>query len=127
MDLPYYNLGRYGRERFGGPLRKIVVDGGFSCPNRDGSLGTDGCRFCSVSSFRSPTRSPRRTVRDQVAAARTRMRGKEPAARFCVYFQSHSNTYGPAERLRAVYEEALQDGVVVLALEITDLATAWVR
>jgi len=109
----YRALGASLRERFGGPVSKVAVDAGFSCPNRDGTAGTGGCIYCDNASF-SPARTSlpvREQIAEGVASAR---RGAE---RYIAYFQSFSNTYGPLERLKALYDEALScPGVVGLAI-----------
>jgi radical SAM protein (TIGR01212 family) len=91
-------------------VRKIPLDGGFSCPNRDGVLGTSGCAFCHVDSF-TPRRRPVSTIRDQMAAGMAKVRSE--GMRFAAYFQPHTNTYGDADRLRAAYAEALAHPDVV--------------
>lgn len=109
----YRALGAHLRERFGGPVFKIPVAAGFSCPNRDGSAGIGGCIYCDNTSF-SPARA-HLPVREQIAEGIAS--GRRGAERFIAYFQSFSNTHGPLEHLRALYEEALScPGVVGLAI-----------
>ncbi len=112
-DRRYRALGPYLRQRFGGPVFKVPVDAGFSCPNRDGTTGTGGCIYCNNSSF-SPGRA-RLPVRRQIAEGIAA--GRRKAERYIAYFQSFSNTHGLPDQLRALYEEALAcPGVVGLAI-----------
>jgi uncharacterized protein len=106
--LRYRSAGRFLRERFGGMVYRVVVDAGFSCPNRDGTLGEHGCSFCTIDAFRPPTSRPHLSVRDQVARARGHLARRHPrAAGHLVYLQPYTNTYGPPERLARVMGEAL--------------------
>ncbi len=110
----YYPLGLYLRRTFGGPVRKVSVDAGFGCPNRDGTLGRGGCIFCDPASF-SPSRraAAPRTIAEQLRTAAERFRRRDGTERFLAYFQPGSNTYAPPDRLREAYREALrQPGVV---------------
>ena len=100
---------------FGCRVQRISVDAGFSCPNRDGVLGSEGCIFCSGSG--SGAYSIRRdlSVAGQIEDGKEVMRRKYKAQRFIAYFQAYSNTYAPVEQLRALYAEALSvSGVVGL-------------
>ena len=92
----------------GGRLQRLVVDAGFTCPNRDGTLGTGGCSFCDNAAFHPAYSHPGKPIRQQLdeGIAFHRARGRD-ASRYLAYFQSFSNTYGPLERLRDVYAEAL--------------------
>ncbi len=102
----YYRLSDFFRELFGGPVYKIPLDAGFSCPNRDGTLGLNGCAYCYNPSF-SPFsgREPESSVAEQIE----RGRKKKKEARYLAYFQSYTNTYAPLEELKALYNEALSD------------------
>jgi len=106
--LPYRGAGRFLRERFGGMVFRIVVDAGFSCPNRDGTLGRQGCAFCAIDAFRPPTSRPHLSVSDQVTRAAPRLARRHPrAAGYLVYLQPYTNTYGAPERIERVLGEAL--------------------
>ena len=72
---PYHSYAAYCRRTFGRPIQKLPVDGGFTCPNRDGTVGHGGCSFCSNEAFTPAYCDPRRTVRQQVAAAELRDKG----------------------------------------------------
>lgn len=114
----YYPLSFYLRQVFGGPVRKVSVDAGFDCPNRDGTVGRDGCIFCNPLSF-SPSRrlDNSRSIAQQIREAAGRLRRRHGTVRLLAYFQPGSNTYAPASRLRTAYWEALrQPGIVGIVL-----------
>ena len=92
---------------FGCRVQRLSVDAGFTCPNRDGSVGTKGCVFCGGKGSGSYGILHGANVAEQLEHAKEVMVRKYKAARFIAYFQSYSNTYAPVERLRALYDEAL--------------------
>lgn len=108
-EVRFYSIGNYLKEKMGCKVVKLSIDGGFTCPNRDGTKGTGGCIFCSAAGsgdLASDIPSQIRLLSD-----------KWPKAKYLAYFQSHTNTYAPADRLRRQYEEALAyPGVVGLAI-----------
>ena len=105
---PYHSYAAYCRRTFGRPIQKLPVDGGFTCPNRDGTVGHGGCSFCSNEAFTPAYGDPRRNVRQQVDdAIAFHRRGFPAGTGFLVYFQSYSNTYAPLERLQRLFGEAL--------------------
>ena len=96
------------RQRCGERLQRLVVDAGFTCPNRDGSLGTEGCSFCNNAAFHPAYSSPSKSVRQQLDEGISfHARRGRFSKLYLAYFQSFSNTYAPLERLREVYLEAL--------------------
>lgn len=102
----YLSPAAFARAHFGGMVFRVIVDAGFSCPVRDGSLGRGGCRFCSVAGFRPPASRPELPLREQIAGALPRLWRRYPhAIGFLVYLQPYTNTYGPPERLAEVLEE----------------------
>ena len=106
----YYALHRYYKETFGQRVMKAVVDGGFTCPNIDGTLGTGGCIFCDGGSgYFTGTGS----VTEQILAERQRIHRKYPGCKLIAYFQAHTNTYAPLSVLRTKYEEALAQPDVI--------------
>jgi len=111
--LFYFPRGHFFRQRFGARVWKLSVDGGFGCPNRDGSVGTGGCVFCDPASFSPSRRQARRTVREQIDEAAARLQARRGVERFVAYFQPGTNTYAPVERLAALYDEALSHPQVV--------------
>ena len=92
---------------FGCRGQRLSVDAGFTCPNRDGSVGVDGCIFCGGKGSGSFGILQGASVAEQLEHAKEVMVRKYKAERFIAYFQSYSNTYAPVERLRALYDEAL--------------------
>jgi radical SAM protein (TIGR01212 family) len=112
--IRYNSYRTYLKNRFGGPVLKIPVNGGFSCPNRDGTKSIDGCTFCDNRSF-SPVALSEWDVTRQVTDVISRV-GKRFSL-FIPYLQPFSNTYGSVERLRSVYEPLLKiPGVCGLAI-----------
>ena len=92
----------------GGRLQKVSIDAGFTCPNRDGSLGVGGCSFCNNEGFTPSYLREQRDIRQQIDTGIAFMRRRYPDTRaFLAYFQSYSNTYGELEHLRKQYETAL--------------------
>ena len=113
----YNNLATYYKETYHERIYKLPIDGGFTCPNRDGSLGTKGCIFCSDGGSYDYSSSRGKSVFEQLDAARELISGKSDARKFIPYFQTFTNTYGSVERLRSLYSEALSyPNVVGLAI-----------
>ena len=95
-------------------MQKLSVDAGFTCPNRDGTVGTGGCTFCINGAFTPSYCSPTKSITQQIDEGIEFHRNRYRTARhYLVYFQSYSNTYAPLERLKAVYGEALRHPDVV--------------
>lgn len=109
----YNSYAGYFRRLFGGRVQKVAVHAGFTCPNRDGTLGTGGCTFCNNGAFTPsycrPEKSVTQQIEEGIAFHRNRYRS---AGRYLAYFQSYSNTYAPLERLRGLYDEALSHPLV---------------
>ena len=102
------------KETYGEKVYRLSLSSGCSCPNRDGTIGYGGCTFCSEggSGEFAASCAP---VREQLEAAKERIRGKTDAGKFIAYFQSFSNTYGDIKQLRSLYHETIsQDEIVVL-------------
>ena len=100
----YNKLNEYYKEKFGERVLKICVDGGFTCPNRDGKVGTGGCIFCSERG--SGEHIKFRDVGKQITEHLQSYRGQR-ANKFIVYFQNYSNTYAPIQNLKKIYDSAL--------------------
>lgn len=118
MDLSdrVTTFGQDLRARYGERVHKLAIDAGFTCPNRDGSLGRGGCTFCNNASFSPNGRRPT-PVADQIANGADAVSRRTGARRFLAYFQAYTNTYDDPDQLRALYDEALsQPGVVGLAV-----------
>jgi len=113
----YRDYPSYLKELFHGRVQKLSVDGGFSCPNRDGSKGVGGCTFCNNESF-SPDYCRRAgSISKQIEAGRHFFGRKYEGQKYLAYFQAYSGTYAPLDILRERYEEALAcPGVVGLVI-----------
>ena len=109
MSEHYYSVNRYLRERFGEKVYKLALDGGMSCPNRDGSLGRGGCIFCSAGGSGEFAQGRCATVAEQLERAKGRIRSKTGAEQFIAYFQSYTNTYAPVEYLETLFTEAISE------------------
>lgn len=107
---PYYSLDAYFKNTYGTKCYKIALDGGFSCPNRDGKIGTGGCIFCSMggSGDFSISMLEVPTISEQIIASLALMGDKKTGNRFVAYFQAFTNTYGPIDKLRTLYTNALE-------------------
>ena len=92
-------------EKFGTKVYKLSIDAGFTCPNRDGTLGTGGCIFCDGSGAFAERGS---SISRQLEQAKARVRAKNPNGKYLAYFQAFTNTYGPVAQLRRLYLEAIQ-------------------
>ena len=111
---PYYSLDSYLKNTYGEKIYKIAIDAGFTCPNRDGTLGKGGCIFCSAggSGDYAVKISEYPSVKDQLAAGMSLFGDKKIGQRFIAYFQAYTNTYGPLPHLRSLYTEALREPAV---------------
>jgi len=104
----YRSYGVWLRQKFAGRrVFKVIVDAGFSCPNRDGSKGFGGCTYCNVDSYVPTLPRTLTDIRQQVEQGISRARKSYAAEKFIIYFQPNTNTYAPVERLRELYDEAL--------------------
>lgn len=105
---PYHSLDFHLKETFGKKVYKLSLDGGMTCPNRDGTAGRDGCIFCSAGGsgdFAAPRTA---SVKEQAEAAKALVAGKiKGDASYIAYFQSYTNTYAPLPYLRALFTEAM--------------------
>ncbi|MCM1024202.1 MAG: TIGR01212 family radical SAM protein [Prevotella sp.] len=108
----------YLKRRFGKKTVKVSLNGGFTCPNRDGSKGTDGCAYCSAKGSGDFGGNPAESVSAQFEDVRSRLEKKWGTDLLYIpYFQANTGTYAPLERLKALYEEALaQKNAVGLAI-----------
>ena len=111
--LHYNNYGRFLKEEFGCRVYKVSVDGGFSCPNRDGTVGRGGCTCCNNESFRPKSANRSKPVSGQVQEGIRYLRERYGAEKFIVYFQPYTNTHAPLDVLIPLYEAALDNPDVV--------------
>lgn len=104
----YYGYGRWLREKFAGKrVHKVIVDAGFTCPNRDGGKGYGGCAYCNVDSFTPSLPRSLDDIREQVIQGIRRAREHYGAEKFIIYFQPNTNTHAPVDHLKSIYDEAL--------------------
>lgn len=118
MDFPegkrYNSYAQHWRRLYGERLQKLVIDAGFTCPNRDGAIGTGGCTYCDNAAFHPGYSTPAKSLAEQIDEGISFHRRRYPRAKhYLAYFQAYSNTYGTLERLRRVYEEALSHPNIV--------------
>lgn len=103
----YRSLNDELREKFGGKAYKLALEGGFTCPNRDGTLGNRGCVFCLGGSG-DFAEKPCDSVTEQIERAKAKVAHKNPSGKYIAYFQSYTNTYAPVLRLRELFTEAIE-------------------
>ncbi len=109
MNTPRYNsYSGYFKKIYGQRLQKVVIDAGFSCPNRDGKISEGGCTFCNNDAFHPNYSTPDKSIIQQINEGLEFHQNRyRKAEKFLAYFQSYSNTYAPLELLKKRYEEAL--------------------
>lgn len=107
MAKSYRDFSDFLAEHFSGKMQKISVNAGFSCPNRDGTVGTGGCTYCNNRTFNPDYCSPGLSVSEQLEEGKRFFARKYPAMRYLAYFQAYTNTHGDIGHLRSLYEEAL--------------------
>lgn len=113
----YKSFGAFMRSEFGFTVYKVNVDAGFTCPNRDGTLGLSGCIYCNNDSFRPNSCKPALSLAEQIGNGVYHIKKRYKAHKFIVYFQPYTNTYAPLETLRELYTEALkQPDIIGLAI-----------
>ncbi len=113
----YFQFSEYLREHFGCRVYKVTIDAGFTCPNRDGSLGWGGCTYCNNKGFSPNTRKPPLSISEQVKQGMDFMRRRFKAEKFIAYFQAYTNTYAPIDELKKYYDEALSfEDIVALSV-----------
>jgi len=113
----YRSFGTFMRTNFGFTVYKVNVDAGFTCPNRDGTLGLSGCIYCNNDSFRPNSCKPTLSLAEQIGNGMLHIKKRYKANKFIVYFQPYTNTYAPLETLRELYTEALkQPDIIGLAI-----------
>lgn len=110
-------LNEYCRAQFGEKLYKLSLNGGMTCPNRDGTLGVRGCIFCSAGGSGDFAPDARLSIPDQIEEAKARVAGKYRGSRYIAYFQAYTNTYAPVERLRELFTPVVErEDIAVLSV-----------
>ncbi len=105
--MKIYTLNQYLHDTFGQKLYKIALDGGFTCPNRDGTIDTRGCIFCSGAGSGEFAGDCTMRITQQIEKGKDRVAGKIKDGRYIAYFQAFTNTHAPVEKLRPIYMEAI--------------------
>ena len=103
----YYSLNDYCRQTFGHKLYKLSLDGGMTCPNRDGKIGTGGCIFCSEDGSGEFAECLCSDITQQIENAKKRVEHKNKGGKYIAYFQSFTNTYAPVSYLEKIFTEAI--------------------
>ncbi len=143
MNEHYHSLNDEMKRRFGCKVYKLAISGGMTCPNRDGTLDTRGCIFCSAGGS-GEFAAAGGSVAEQLERAKALVAPKAKNAKYIAYFQAYTNTYAPVERLRGLFEQALAapdvvalsvatrpdclpDEVVALLSELNHMKPVWVE
>lgn len=112
MQPYYYSFNEYVQSRFGEKLYKLSLETGCTCPTRDGTLGTDGCIFCSAGGSGEFAQKPLDNIHLQIERAKAQVSKKFKGTHYIAYFQSYTNTYGDIARLRQIYFTAAENPCV---------------
>lgn len=143
-DKRYYSLDHYLKNTFGEKVYRLSLNGGMTCPNRDGRLDTRGCIFCSAGGSGDFAAAPELSVTEQIAQAKSRIAAKSDCRKYIAYFQAYTNTYAPVDELRRIFTEAifhpdivvlsiatrcdcLSDGVLDLLEELNHIKPVWIE
>ncbi len=119
MEARYYSFSQFVKKTFGKKIYKLSLDGGFTCPNRDGKIGYGGCIFCSAGGSGDFCPSPALPLYAQIEEAKSRISSKYNGEQFIAYFQAFTNTYGPIEKMEQLFFETIsRDDIIAL-----DIAT----
>lgn len=111
--MEYLSFSKYLKDKFGQKVYKISLDGGFTCPNRDGKAGTRGCIFCSKGGSGDFAESREMSITEQIESGKKKVEKKIKSGKYIAYFQAFTNTYAPVEMLRQKYEEAINHPDIV--------------
>ncbi|MBO5451692.1 MAG: TIGR01212 family radical SAM protein [Lachnospiraceae bacterium] len=137
-------VNEYCRQQFGQKLYKLSLDGGMTCPNRDGTLDTRGCIFCSAGGSGDFTPNRNKPIEDQIDEAKEKVSAKYKGDKYIAYFQAYTNTYAPVETLRQIFipvinrddiavlsiatrPDCLSDKVLALLDELNQIKPVWVE
>lgn len=143
-DKRYYSLDYYLKNTFGEKVYRLSLNGGMTCPNRDGRLDTRGCIFCSAGGSGDFAAAPGLSITEQIAQAKSRIAAKSDCRKYIAYFQAYTNTYAPVDYLRNIFTEAifhpdiaalsiatrcdcLSDAVLDLLAELNQQKPIWVE
>jgi len=113
-DKRYHSLDYYLKNTYGEKIYKLSLNGGMTCPNRDGTLGEKGCIFCSEGGSGDFASSPLLSITQQIEHAKSLIKNKSASTKYIAYFQAFTNTYGPIEHLRSIFYEAIMHPDIVI-------------
>lgn len=113
MEKRYYPISKYLKETFDKKVYKITLDGGFYCPNRDGTISSGGCIFCDEVGSYSRCNEKKLSIKEQLLQSMDKLSLQFKAEAFIAYFQSYSNTYAPIEKLKEIYDSVFFDEKIV--------------
>ena len=113
-DKRYYSVDYYLKQTFGEKVYRLSLNGGMTCPNRDGTLDTRGCIFCSAAGSGDFAQNSCSPISEQLKAAKQQIQSKRNCRKFIAYFQAYTNTYAPVDYLRNIFTEAITDPDVVI-------------
>jgi len=111
--MKYTSLNSYLKNRFGCKVYKLAINGGFTCPNRDGKIDTRGCIFCSKGGSGEFAESAEKSVTQQIDDGKKRVEKKIKDGKYIAYFQAFTNTYAPVCKLKSLYTEAINHPDIV--------------
>lgn len=111
--MKYTTINSYLKNKFGCKVYKLAIDGDFTCPNRDGTLGTRGCIFCSRGGSGEFAESKEKSVTQQIDDGKKRVEKKIKDGKYIAYFQAFTNTYAPVCKLKSLYTEAINHPDIV--------------
>lgn len=143
-DKRYYSLDYYLKTTYGEKIYKLSLNGGMTCPNRDGTLGTRGCIFCSEGGSGDFASSPNLSITRQIEDAKALVKNKTSGQKYIAYFQAYTNTYAPVNYLRDIFYEAithpdiailsiatrpdcLEEEVLALLCELNKIKPVWIE
>jgi len=143
-DKRYHSLDYHFKHTFGEKIYRLSLNGGMTCPNRDGHIRTGGCIFCSAGGSGDFAATPTLSITAQIEEAKLRVAGKTKCTKYIAYFQAYTNTYAPVEYLRKIFSEAishpdivalsiatrcdcLPDDVLDLLEELNQIKPVWVE
>lgn len=114
MKKPYYSASEYYKDIFGEKVYRISINAGFTCPNRDGTISTGGCIYCSEGGSGDFASDPKLSIKEQLKEGRVLISSKtKKCHKFIAYFQAYTNTYGSVDDLKKKYEEAINEPYIV--------------
>lgn len=111
--MKYLSFNKYLKDKFGQKVYKISLDGGFTCPNRDGKTGTRACIFCSKGGSGDFAENRDMSITEQIESGKKKVEKKIKSGKYIAYFQAFTNTYAPVETLRQKYEQAINHPDIV--------------